>query len=134
MAAEVILTKVNTTTCNSVNDTFNDDTFVIDESIDDDKEKDISQEIITDLVDNIVASSKEEGQTTPPVAQEETAVAIDTGMNTSCAQKVYNHISTSPDQPILINCKNYAPIPMNEYVLQLFLAIYTVHMSMFLRG
>ena len=88
MAAEVILTKVDTTICDSVNDTFHDDTFVIDESIDDDKEKDISQEIITDLVDNIVASSKEDdNDTTPPVAQEEESKEVVTNTEgTSCAQ------------------------------------------------
>jgi len=100
MAAEVILTKVNTTKCDSVNETFNDDTFIIDESIDNDKEKDISQEIITDLVDNIVENSKEEGDTTPPVAQEEESKEVkNTEMNTSCAQ----------------NCRESLSIPTNNY-------------------
>jgi len=96
MAAEIILTKVDTTTCDSVNDTFHDDTFVIDESIDDDKEKDRSREIIADLVDNIVTSSKEDDDTTPPVDQEEERKEVrNTEMNTSCAQ----------------NCNESLPIP-----------------------
>jgi len=98
---DAILTKVTTATCDSVNETFVDDTFIIDESIDD-KEKDISQEIITDLVDNIVASSKEDDDTTPPVDQEEDSKEVkNTEMNTSCAQNI---------------CKESLPIPTTSCI------------------
>ena len=100
MTAEIILTKVNTTTCESVNETFRDDTFIIDESIDNDQEKDISQDTITDLVDNIVASSKEDDDTMPPVDQDESKESKNTEMNTSCAR----------------NCKESLPIPTTSCI------------------